>query len=356
MSWALHAAIFAVALVALVASADRLVEYGARIARRLGVSDLVIGLTLTSVGTSVPELASSISAAAQNNPGLVLGNICGSNIANIGLITGIAAAFYPFSTNIKMHERDGHIVLASAILFFALALDNGLGRPEALLFLLIYVAYVGFVASSDRDKVGHQFRYFLNYVVRLDVVRPLAGAIRKRSHRRDEDGGMEADHSGHASETAPGSRKALALDLLALAASCVGVVLGAQQLVQEATWAALQLGIPSSVVGLSVIAVGTSLPELIVAVAAAKKGNAEMVIGNVMGSNLANTLLIPGVAGLIRPLEVSEVSVSFTIPVMLFFTVGLLYLVKSGWRVSRLQGALAFAAYLAFMTAAFFQT
>ncbi len=356
MSWVLHTVIFTLALAVLIKSADWLVEYGARVARRLGVSDLVIGLTLTSVGTSVPELASSISAATQQNPGLVLGNICGSNIANIGLITGVAAAINPFSTDIKMHERDGYVVLASALLFFIFALDNVIGRVEAVVFLVIYAAYVGFVASSDRDKVSHQFRYFLNYVFRLDMVRPLAGALRERTRRRSELRPQPVEGKSERSSVDGGSRKTLALELLAIAASCVGVVAGAHYLVQEATWGALQLGVPDSVVGLSVVAVGTSLPELIVAIAAVRKGNAGMVIGNVMGSNLANTFLIAGVAALIHPLEVAEITVSYTIPVMLFFTVALLHFVKSGWRVSRTQGVVGFLAYVAFMTAAFFQS
>lgn len=349
-----HVAIFVAALAVLAKSADWLVEFAARVARRLGVSDLVIGLTLTSVGTSVPELASSISASLQNNSGLVIGNVIGSNIANIGLIAGFASVVRPFSTDKKMHERDGYILLAASVGFFALVLDNFIGRVESAALLLVYVAYVGFVALSDREKIQHGFRYFLQYFVSLEYIRPLVSKIHRA---RRGDGGEAKEPQGKdasaGQEAARSGSGALALELLAIVGTCAGVVFGARYMVAEASWMARRFGVPDSVVGLSIVAVGTSLPELIVAIAAARKGNAGMVIGNVMGSNLANLLLVLGVAGTIQPLAVAEISVVYTIPIMLFFTLAILYFVRSGWRVSRAQGALALGAYALFMALAF---
>ncbi len=353
--WIEHLAIFVGSLALLVKSADWLVEFGARVARRLGVSDLVIGLTLTSVGTSVPELAASISASIQGTPGIIIGNVVGSNVANIGLIAGIAALVHPFATDSKMHERDGFILLAASVGFFALVLNNTVGRAEAIGMLLIYALYIAFVARSDKGGVDHRFRFFLDYVVSLDYVRPLTNRLRPgKAKAATDDPPVDAPPAETAEppdEEHP--KRTLVLELAAIVGSCAGVIVGARYLIQEATWAAELLGVPQSVIALSLISVGTSLPELLVAIAAARKGNAGMVIGNVMGSNLANILLTVGVSGTIRPIAVAEVSVVYTIPCMLFFTLALLYMVKSGWRVTRVQGGILLCGYAAFMTAAF---
>ncbi len=137
---------------------------------------------------------------------------------------------------------------------------------------------------------------------------------------------------------------------------CIGgVMLGAQTFTAEATWLAAAAGIPDTIVGLSLVAVGTSLPELTVAVAAARQGKAEMVVGNVMGSNIANALLILGACGVVSPIPVSEQSVVYTLPILLFFSLGLLYLVRSSWRITRRQGVAALGAYVLFLTLAFLQ-
>jgi cation:H+ antiporter len=338
-----HVIVFLLSLVVLVFCADKLVEYGARIARRFGVSDLVIGLTLTSIGTSIPELASSISAALQGNSGFIVGSVVGSNVANIGLIMGVAALIRPFSTERRVYERDGYILLAVSAVFFGIVLDNVIGRWEAFLLVSLYVAYVAFLARSDRDTIQHQFRYFLEFFVSLELVKPLVGRI---THPREHQPSPSVD---------PAQRRAAILEVLAVVLCGFGVVAGARYLVVEASWAATAMGVPEAVIGLSLVAVGTSLPELTVAIAAARRGNPEMVIGNVMGSNLANTLLIFGTSALISPLAVAEISVTVIVPIMLFFTLGLLYVVRSGWAVTRFQGAVALISYASFMAIAFWQ-
>ena len=339
----IHFAVFAMALFGLVKSADYLVEYSARLARRIGLSELVVGLVVTSVGTSLPELASSLSAALAGRPGLVIGNVVGSNIANIGLVLGVAAMVRPFATEPRMHDRDGFILLAGVLVFFVCALDNQIGRPEAIAFLAIYAAYVAFAATSDRPGVEHRFRDFLGFVLDFEYAKPVARRLRGRATPPTE--------SSPAPERVPG----LLLEWVILAAALAGLIVSARYVVTEAVWLAELLELPPNLIGLSLIAVGTSLPELLVSVAAARQGRAEMVVGNVMGSNIANTLLITGVAGAVHPLDVAELSVVYTIPIMLFFSLALLYFVRSDWQMSRRQGALAVVGYVAFLTAAFFQ-
>ena len=327
-------------------SADWMVEFAARVARRLGVSDVMIGLTLTSVGTSVPELASSLSATSQGHAGLALGNVTGSNIANVGLILGIAALVRPLDTDRKVYDRDGFVLLASSVGLFLLVLDNRLQRLDAALLLGSYVAYLVFLARTDRGDLDHRFRGFVDFVFDFEFVEPLRRPLRAIRQGRGS-ARAEAPEEPEPWAWWPAAREALA------AVVCAGgVALGARLFVDAAAAVATAVGLPEAVVGLSLLALGTSLPELSIAVSAARRGNADLVVGNVIGSNIANVLLILGVCGLVHPLEVSELSVVYTVPIMLFFSVGLLYVVRSDWKISRLQGGMAVACYVLFLAVA----
>lgn len=341
-----HVAILVVSLLVLVKSADWFVEFAGRAARRLGVSDLMIGLTITSVGTSLPELASSVSASAQGHSALAVGNVVGANIANIGLIMGVAAIVRPFATRQRMHDRDGFIMVAAAGLLFLAVLDNELARMEAIAFVLFYVGYVMFAARTDREDAEVRFADFMEFFFDMDRPRRLFRRRRKRE---------PASSSEASASAAPqaSSRSRLLLEVGAAVLSCAAVVVSARFLVQEAVWAAGQLGLPESLIGLTLIALGTTQPELVIAITAARRGNGDMVVGNVMGSNIANVLLVLGLAGTVRPLEVPESSVVQTVPMLIFFSLGLLYLIKSGWRVTRRQGIFAVSCYAAFIAAAF---
>jgi cation:H+ antiporter len=223
-----------------------------------------------------------------------------------------------------------------------LVLDNELARHEALALVLLYTGYVAFAAKTDRDEADVRFADFIDYF--LDFRR--AGAL-LHWRRRGDEAAPETDEPSEKPERR--ARLKLALELGAAALSCAAVVVSARFLVEEAVWAASQLGLPENVIGLTLIALGTTQPELVIAITAARRGNGDMVVGNVMGSNIANVLLVLGLAGTVNPLEVPEPSVVQTIPVLIFFSLGLLYLIKSGWRVTRRQGLFALACYAAFI-------
>ena len=342
-----HIAILAVSLIVLVKSADWFVEFAGRAARRLGVSDLMIGLTITSVGTSLPELASSVSASAQGHSALAVGNVVGANIANIGLILGVAAIVRPFATQQRMHDRDGFIMVAAAGLLFLAVLDNELARMEAIAFVLFYVGYVTFAARTDREDAEVRFADFMEFF--FDINRPRKLFRRRRKKSADD----SVDGSAADAPPKESSRSGLLHEIGVAVISCAAVVVSARFLVQEAVWAAGQLGVPESLIGLTLIALGTTQPELVIAITAARRGNGDMVVGNVMGSNIANVLLVLGLAGSVKPLEVPESSVVQTVPMLIFFSLGLLYIIKSGWRVTRRQGVFAVSCYAVFIAAAF---
>lgn len=346
-----HLAFLAIGLGILVKGAAILVEHAARLARRFQVSELVVGLVLTSVGTSLPELTFAIAASLEGSSGLVVGNVVGSNIANIGLVLGVAAMVRPFATAPKMYERDGFILVGSSVVLFVLVLDNGLGALEGLFFLVVYVAYVAFAARSDREGVEARFKDFLAFFFDLEYAAPARRIAARRSDARARSANSTVEERGGDRH----DRGQIAREAVLVALSLAAIVVSSGWVVDESVEVARILGVPENLVGLSLLALGTSLPELMVAITAARQGNAEMVVGNVMGSNVANTLLILGLSAIVRPLAVPELSVVYTIPIMLFFSLALLHFIRSDWRMSRAQGVMAVTAYLAFLTAAFVQ-
>ncbi len=344
----LHLIIFLISLVLLAKGADYFVEYAGRIAKRLGVSDFIIGLTLTSIGTSIPELAASISASINGASGLVMGNVIGSNIANIGLILGVSALIRSFTTEEKMYERDGFIMMASTILLFAFAYDNFISTIEAGIMLIAYSLYILFLIKSDQESRAYHFQDFMSYVFDFQYISPLKNRLFQSAI-----GKPKKERTTVEKQTVDRFKLGLFKDLGITLSSGLAIMFGAKYLIEEALWLAGVLSIPESIVGISLVAVGTSLPELSVSISAVRKGKGEMVVGNIVGSNIANILLIIGVSGLIKQMNVSEISVVYTIPHLIFFTIALLYFIKSDWTIHRSQGIMAIIAYVAFIAMAF---
>lgn len=343
-----HIIILIVAFILLAMGAEYFVEYSARVAKRFSVSDFIIGLTITSIGTSVPELAASVSASLNGYSGIVIGNVVGSNIANVGLILGISATFKAFRTQKKMYERDGFIMIASVLLFFGFALNNSIGLPEAIIMLLSYIFYLFFLIKTDKSKKEVHFRDFMKYVFDFEYISPLKSKLYQIAARKPKE-----ERTTQEKESVRFLTKGLIKDMLVIILSCLAVMFGSKYLVDEAIWLAQLLSVPESIIGLSLIAVGTSLPELTVSLSAVRKGKGGMVVGNVLGSNIANVLLVIGVSGTINPMAIAEISVTYTIPILLFFSLGLLYFIKSDWQIKRYQGVLAIFAYITFMILAF---
>ncbi|MBT3721546.1 calcium/sodium antiporter [archaeon] len=345
-----HFLFFAFGLLLLVKGSDFFIESSARIAKKLGVSDFLIGLTLTSIGTSIPELASSVSASLNGHSGLIVGNIVGSNIANIGLIIGISAILKPFKTTRKMYARDGYTMILSVILFFVFSLDNVISKFEGIILLIVYVFYILFLLKSDDKSVKkYKFHDFMNYVFDFQYLasvktRIVHTALKKTPSQRTTD-----EH-----RVIKMFKEGMVKDFLIIVLSGAGIIFGAKYLVNEAIWIANLFKLPESVIGLSLIAIGTSLPELIVSINAVRKGFGNLVTGNVLGSNIANIALVVGISSLISPLKVPEASVVYTIPIMLFFSLALLHFIKSGWKIDKKKGIIALISYTIFMILAFF--
>jgi len=290
---------------ALLGGGEFLVRGAVAVAQRFRISPLVIGLTLVGFGTSMPELLTSVQAALAGSPGIAMGNVVGSNIANILLILGVAAVLAPVAIARSGFLRDGSVLMAATVLCAVLVVRGDVGRGAGAVLVLCLVAYLVYaLKTGDAD---------------------------------------DTDPPAKAMATAP----ALLLALGGLALTLVGAWL----LVKGAVSIAAALGVSEAVIGLTVVAVGTSLPELVTSVAAARKGQGDLAFGNVVGSNIFNILGILGVTALVKPLAVPPEIIGFDIWVMLGATALLIGFALAGWRVTRGRGALLLGAYVAYLGA-----
>jgi len=350
--------LFLVGLVLLIKGSDFFVEASASIAKKLGVSELVIGLTLVALGTSIPELASSVIASLKQHSGLIIGNVIGSNIANIGLIVGIAATITAIKTKEHMLKRDGYIMIFVTVVFYIFMLNNSISRIEAGVFLLFYFAYIVFLFEVEaKEEDESHFREFIRYFFRFKYLltvhsRILAGIRYQKKN----------DHKLKKEKVSPVEKKevkelfkaGIYKDYLTIVISGIAIVFGAKYLVEGAIYFASAFNVSDTLIGVSIVALGTSLPELSVSISAARKGYGNIVVGNIIGSNIANILLVTGVSALILPLKVISSTIVFTGPFMILMSILLLVFIKSYWQIKRIEGTIFLILYTVFIMLLFF--
>ena len=301
--------------VLLVLGGEALVRGAVATATRLGLSPLFIGIALVGFGTSSPELVTSLQAAFAGSPGIAVGNVVGSNIANILLILGIGALLLPVTCEPKAFYRDGTVVGVSAVILAAVVMVGHLDRWTGLGFVAALLAYIVFT-----------------YL--------------KESRSPDE---AAAIHEAEAALQLGGKPMGLPLALVFAIGGIALTIFGAKLLVDGAIELALVAGVSEAVIGLTVVAVGTSLPELVTAVIAALKKHGDVAFGNILGSNIYNTFGILGITAAVHPLDVPFEIIEFDIWVMLAATVMLLFFAISGWVVSRREGAVLLGCYLLYL-------
>ena len=314
----------------LIVGGNVLVQGAVGLARRLGISPLLVGLVIVGFGTSMPELVASLTAALQGSPAIAIGSIVGSNIANVFLIIGIGALICPIACDREALRRDGAMLVGSALALAAVVLNGeAIGRVVGIAFLLVLFAYILHSYRSDR-----------------------------RSQRRKAE--LKEETALLATEAAPadvaGTKPRilpLPLQLLGLAAGIAGVVFGADLLVRGAVAVARGLAISEAIIGVTVVAVGTSLPELVTTVIAGRRGHGEVALGNVIGSNVFNILGILGTTAAVTPIPIPEEIARLDLWVMLAATVLLLLFGWMGRSINRIEGALLLSAYVGYYLAIF---
>ena len=299
-----------VGLVLLAAGAETLVRGASGLAFRLGVTALAVGLTVVAFGTSSPELATCIEAARSGRGSIALGNIIGSNISNILLIIGTAAIVRPMNVRSELVRREMPLMILASSLLWIMLLDRRIGRIEGGFLLIGSIAYAFFSL---------------------------------RSARKDKD--RSADSKLESAVVGP--KDSLWISLTLVAAGFAVLVAGADILLKGALFVARTCGISELVIGLTIVAVGTSLPELATSIVSAVRGKEDVAFGNAIGSNVMNILAVLGTTALIHPVEAPELR-SWDLSVMLASGVALLMLMKRGWVLNRWEGALLVIGYAAY--------
>ncbi len=325
-----------IGLVILTYAADKLVEGASNLAINLGVSKMVIGLTIVAAGTSLPELVVSVNASLKGNPALSLGNVVGSNIMNVAMILGIASLIQPIACERQMVRRETPIMIAvSGLVWYMASTGNVISPKEGLVLVALFFAYT-----------------VMSYI------------IGRRENAIAEEMKEKADEIIATTEETE-EKPTTFHNIIYVFGGLVGLVIGAELLVRGAVSIAQSFGISDEIIGLTLIAIGTSLPELATSVVAARKGQSDISVGNVVGSNIFNLLGIVGCAAalpLVIPgatpanyLVVSPNMLGIHIPLMFVVGLGVLPIMRTGMKIVRLEGAFLLACYIAY-TVMLYQT
>ncbi|MEE9450133.1 MAG: calcium/sodium antiporter [Ignavibacteriaceae bacterium] len=299
-------------IVGLFAGAESLVRGSSSLALRLGISPLVVGLTVVAFATSSPELVVSIKAALEGNPGIVVGNVVGSNICNIGLILGVAALISPIRIKTQLIKREIPIMILVGFILLLVLADDSISRLEGVLLILGITSYVIFsYLYARKDKVIETSREFIE-------------AIPK------------------------GKEKSGWISILLIVGGLGLLLGGAHIFVNGAVEVAVRLGVSQAIIGLSMVALGTSLPELMTSIVASFRNENDIAIGNAVGSNVFNVLSVLGFSSVISPISSSGVGY-IDLTVMMLFMIVILPMSKSGFVLKRFEGAILLAGYFAYI-------
>jgi len=308
---------FIAGLLFLITGAELLVRGSSRMAQLLGISPLIVGLTIVAFGTSSPELAVSVFASLKGAPDLAVGNVVGSNIFNILFILGISATIRPLMISIQLIRIDVPLMVFVSLFVYLFGLNGRISQLEAAILFTGLIGYLVFLfAQSKKEEVSDRniFSDANRYSVRKSMIQWL---------------------------------KNIVYVLIGL----ILLILGSQFLINSATLFAQKLGVSELIIGLTMVAAGTSLPEVATSVMASIKGEQDIAVGNIVGSNIFNILAVLGLSGLVSPagILVSPAALRFDMPVMLAVSVACLPVFFTDGKISRWEGMLFFGYYLAYM-------
>ena len=330
--------VFLLALAVLVKGADVFVESSIKVARLLKVNTFIIGLTLVAIGTSIPELASALFASTSSNTGLIMGNITGSNINNLSLILGIGALLAFIHIKRNQLKRNMVLVIAVSLLLLIFSLNGVISRSEGILFLFLFIVYLLYLFKH------HEHKHEREYIQEVYLVQRVRNFI----------SGSESflDKIFYYSTYTRLFRKITLYELQlfgTLIVSGAAIYFGAKFVVPSAVSLAEFVHVPQNVIGLTILALGTTLPELATTIASARKKADDILLGNLMGSNITNILLIIGTSAVITPLRFDFSSLIYPLAFMLFVVLIASFFVFTETPLRKKYGLFLLGCYLVFM-------
>lgn len=304
-----------IGLVGLVIGGELLVRGAVSVAESFGISPMVIGLTLVGFGTSSPELVTSLQAALSGSSGIAIGNVVGSNIGNVLLILGIATLIAPIAVDPSAFKRDGTVMLLATALCLVAVLTGDVSRLMGGAFVAALVGYLTFTLIRERQATSTP-----------------AAAV------------YEAG-----AELVGGKTMSIAASMAIAVVGLVVTILGARFLVSGAVSLAQAIGLSEAVIGLTIVAIGTSMPELVTSIIAVRKGQGDVALGNVLGSNIFNILGVLGITALVQPLTIPTEIMALDIWVMCAAAILPVIFARTGWSIGRREGGAMLACYVGYM-------
>ena len=346
----LNIGLFLFGLLLLVHGSDYLIQAATRLAKSLGVSDLLIGLTIVAVGTSLPEIVASIAAIIVGKSNLAFANIIGSSLTNLTFVVGISAIVAPLATNHIVLDRDTKIMILIVMILGLLLLNpftwGYLFFPGALVLIIVLIAYLSFLYwGREECDTCYQFHIFVDFFIRLKFLTSIRRSAQS-THRSSSTTIQELEEPLEDKVQSNVISTIVSKDMIIMIISALAIALGAQLVITGAEFISVTWGIADSIIGFTVIALGTSLPEISVSINSARHGFGRLLIGNVVGSNIVNISLGLGLVSLFIPVQIGIFTASLLLAFMLSVTLIFYYVIRKDWRVTRKEGFMLVFIYL----------
>ena len=333
-SMAINIVLLVLGVIIVLKGADWLTDGAVNIATRFGVSQMVIGLTIVAMGTSMPEFCVSMVSALKGTPDLAVGNVVGSNTLNTLLIVGCSALVAPIMVKRSSVKRDIPFAVVASLLMLLFCLDGAIGRVDAAVFFAGFCLFMFVTLKYAKTTDEHAAT-----VATMGAAMATAAAASASV--------SEASTSQPSAPEASVASMLKAVVMLVVGLLCL--IAGSNMFVDNASFVASSLGVSDAVIGLTIVAGGTSLPELATSMVSAKKGNSDIAIGNVIGSNVFNILMIIGITGLVKPMHIAGIT-TLDLIMMLASMLLMWFFCRTTYKVERWEGAVLTIVYLAYLT------
>lgn len=350
-SMAINIVLLVLGVIIVLKGADWLTDGAVNIATRFGVSQMVIGLTIVALGTSMPEFCVSMVSALKGTPDLAVGNVVGSNTLNTLLIVGCSALVAPIMVKRSSVKRDIPFAVVASLLMLLFCLDGAIGRVDAAVLFAGFCLFMFVTLKYAKTTEGPAASVATNGAATATAISEASTSQASSSEASSSE--TSAPEASSSETSAPKASQASGTSMLkAVVMLVVGLlclIAGSNMFVDNASFVASSLGVSDAVIGLTIVAGGTSLPELATSMVSAKKGNSDIAIGNVIGSNVFNILMIIGITGLVKPMHIAGIT-TLDLIMMLASMLLMWFFCRTTYKVKRWEGAVLTIVYLAYLT------
>lgn len=340
-SMAINIVLLVLGVIIVLKGADWLTDGAVNIATRFGVSQMVIGLTIVAMGTSMPEFCVSMVSALKGTPDLAVGNVVGSNTLNTLLIVGCSALVAPIMVKRSSVKRDIPFAVVASLLMLLFCLDGAIGRVDAAVLFAGFCLFMFVTLKYAKTTEGPAA------AVATSGAATTTGISEASTSQASSSEASSSETSASEASQASGTSMLKAVVMLVVGLLCL--IAGSNMFVDNASFVASSLGVSDAVIGLTIVAGGTSMPELATSMVSAKKGNSDIAIGNVIGSNVFNILMIIGITGLVKPMHIAGIT-TLDLIMMLASMLLMWFFCRTTYKVKRWEGAMLTIIYLAYLT------